>query len=170
MYSKIILEECWAIPENFKAYNPSTLASKGVIRGNLIANLLDIHGHRLQQMDKNGVNMMILSLSSPGVQGVTDPAGAASLARLVNDWLEAEVLKNPSQFAAFVALSMHDPKEVANKLCQCMFEKKGFVEAMLNDFQSAGEDGNTMLFFDQSKYNTFWAVAAELDAPIYIHP
>lgn len=170
MYGKIALEECWAIPENFKAYDLSTLAPKGVIGGDLIANLLDVHGQRLQQMDENGVDMMILSLSSPGVQGATDPAEAASLARLANDWLEAEVLKNPSRFAAFAALSMHDPKETADELRRCMVEKKGFVGALLNDFQSAGEDGNTMLFFDQPEYDAFWAVAAELDAPIYIHP
>ena len=67
MYGKIALEECWAIPENFKAYDLSTLAPKGGIGGDLIANLLDVHGQRLQQMDENGVDMMILSLSSPGV-------------------------------------------------------------------------------------------------------
>lgn len=69
MLGKIALEECWSIPESVANYNPLTLAPKGVIGGDLIANLLDVHGHRLQQMNENGVDMMVLSLSSPGAQG-----------------------------------------------------------------------------------------------------
>ena len=38
MLGKIALEEAWAIPENFKAYDPTTLAPKGVIGGDLAAN------------------------------------------------------------------------------------------------------------------------------------
>lgn len=56
MLGKIALEEAWAIPENFKAYDPTTLAPNGVIGGDLVANLLDVHGTRLTQMDENGVD------------------------------------------------------------------------------------------------------------------
>ena len=61
MLGKIALEECWSIPEWVANYNPPTLAPKGVIGGDLIANLLDVHGHRLQQMNQNGADMMALS-------------------------------------------------------------------------------------------------------------
>ena len=170
MYGKIALEEAWAIPENFSSYDPSTLAPKGVIGGDLIANLLDVHGTRLQQMDDNGVEMMVLSLSSPGAQGVPDPTAAARLATLANDRLEAEVLRNPTRFAGMIALSMHDPVRAGKELRRCWTQKRGFVGAMLNDFQSAGEDGDEMRFYDQPEYDTFWAVAAELEVPVYIHP
>jgi 2,3-dihydroxybenzoate decarboxylase len=43
MLGKIALEECWSIPEWVANYNLLTLAPKGVIRGDLIANLLDVH-------------------------------------------------------------------------------------------------------------------------------
>ncbi|KAF4551145.1 Amidohydrolase-like protein 4 [Elsinoe fawcettii] len=170
MYGKIALEECWAIPENFEAYDPNTLAPAGVIGGNLTANLLDVHDQRLRQMDENGIELMILSLSSSGVQGVTNPTKAAALATLANDRLEAEVLKNPSRFAAFAALSMHDPQTAADELERCMNSKKGFVGAMLNDFQSTGADGNGMLFYDSPHYDPFWSTAARLGAAVYIHP
>ncbi len=65
---------------------------------------------------------------------------------------------------------MHDPAQAASELRRCMTEKKGFVGAILNDFQSAGEDGQEMLFFDQPEYDVFWAAAAELGAPVYMHP
>ncbi|PSK42901.1 2-amino-3-carboxymuconate-6-semialdehyde decarboxylase [Elsinoe australis] len=170
MYGKIALEECWAIPENFEAYDPNTLAPPGVIGGNLTANLLDVHDQRLRQMDENSIDLMVLSLSSSGVQGVTDPTKAASLAVLANDRLEAEILKNPTRFAGFAALSMHDPQTAADELTRCMTSKTGFVGAMLNDFQAAGPDGNTMLFYDQPHYDVFWRAAADLNASVYIHP
>ncbi|PNS17633.1 hypothetical protein CAC42_3028 [Sphaceloma murrayae] len=170
MYGKIALEECWAIPENFEAYDPNTLAPPGVIGGNLTENLLDIHHQRLKQMNENGIDLMVLSLSSSGVQGVTDPAKAAALATLANDRLSAEVMKAPTRFAAFAALSMHDPHTAATELERCMTTLPGFVGCLINDFQAAGSDGNTMLFYDSPHYDPFWSVAARLNAPVYIHP
>lgn len=175
MLGKIALEEAWAIPENFEAYDVSALAPKGVIGGDLVANLLDVHGTRLEQMDANGVDMMVLSLSSPGPQGESDPAAAARLASLANDRLAAEVGRNPGRFAGLASVSMHDPAQAAEEMRRCFgpdgaHKGKGFVGVMLNDFQSAGADGNTMLFFDQPEYDPFWAAAEELEAPVYLHP
>lgn len=54
------------------------------------ARLSDIHGHRLQAMDAEGVEYMLLSLTSPGAQGEHDQATAERVAREANDWLAAE--------------------------------------------------------------------------------
>lgn len=186
MYGKIALEEAWAIPENFQAYDVASLAPKGVIGGDLIANLLDVHGTRLQQMDDNGLDLMVLSLSSPGPQGQPDPDEAARLARLANDRLAATVAQNPTRFAGLVSLSMHDPVQAGEELRRCLQnvgkdrgkegkgkeeeQLEGFVGAIVNDYQSAGPDGNTMLFYDQPAYDAFWRVAEELDCPVYLHP
>ncbi len=139
MYGKIVLEEAWAIPENFKAYDVSGLAPKGVIGDDLISNLLDAQG-RISQMDENGIDMMVLSLSAPGAQGVTDPAEAAALATLANDRMADEVAKTPQRFAGLAAVSMHDPVQAGEELRRCFTQKEGFVGVILNDFQSAGED------------------------------
>ncbi|KAL9106506.1 MAG: hypothetical protein Q9227_008485 [Pyrenula ochraceoflavens] len=170
MLHKIALEEAWSIPESLAAYDPGTLAPKGVIGGDLLANLQDVHGTRLSQMDSNGIDHMILSLSSPGAQGLSSPSSAEHLASLANDRLESEVMKSPSRFSGFVAVSMHNPAQAADELERCFTRKKGFVGVMLNDFQSAGEEGNTMLFYDQPEYDVFWRKAEELEAPVYIHP
>lgn len=68
---------------------------------------------------------------------------------LANDRLEAEAMNNPRRIAAFAALSMHDPNQAAEELTRCMMRKKGVVGALLNDFQSASPDGNTMFFYDK---------------------
>ncbi|KFY80610.1 hypothetical protein V499_00561 [Pseudogymnoascus sp. VKM F-103] len=169
MLGKIALEECWTIPEELENNNPSRFVPAGT--GDRLTNeLMDIHSHRLRQMDENGVDFMVLSFSSAGCQGLADKATAEAQATLANDRLEAEVMKNPVRFAAFAALSMHDPKQAAEELTRCMTQKKGFVGALLNDFQSAGPDGNTMLFYDMKEYDVFWKAANDLKAPVYLHP
>ena len=44
-------------------------------------NILDITGQRLEEMDKNGIELTILSLSSPAVQAVLDPKEAVEKAK-----------------------------------------------------------------------------------------
>jgi 2,3-dihydroxybenzoate decarboxylase len=52
---------------------------------------------------------------------------------------------------------MHDKEE---RLCRFF----------LNDFQSSGPDGNTMMVYDQPEYDPFWKTANDLKAPVYLHP
>ncbi|EJT68288.1 2,3-dihydroxybenzoic acid decarboxylase [Gaeumannomyces tritici R3-111a-1] len=177
MHGKIALEEAWAIEENFEAYDVSKLAPKGVIGGDLVANLLDVHGERLRQMNENGIDLMVLSLSSPGAQGVADPARAAALASLANDRLEAEVARNPRRFAGLASVSMHDPAQAAGELRRRFGDNGGgptgggLVGVMLNDYQTGpADDKNQMIFFDGPEYDVFWAAAEELDVPVYLHP
>ncbi|CAK7237318.1 hypothetical protein SBRCBS47491_009935 [Sporothrix bragantina] len=136
----------------------------------LNTNLVDIHGHRLRHMDEIGIELMILSLNTAGCQGITDRAKAEALATAANDYIETHVAKNPTRLAAFVALSMHDPAQAVAELERCMTQKSGFVGVLLNDCQSSGPDGNTMLFYDDARYDVFWTAAARLQAPVYIHP
>jgi 2,3-dihydroxybenzoate decarboxylase len=169
MLGKIALEECWTIPEALATNDPGRFIASG-LSDRLTNELLDIHDKRLRQMDENGVELMVLSLVSAGAQGIADRAKAEALARIANDRLGEEVIKNPTRFAAFVAVSMHDPAQAAEELRRCMTEKKGFVGVLLNDFQSSGVDGNKMLFFDQPEYDVFWKACNDLKAPVYLHP
>lgn len=170
MKGKIALEECFTIPELLQYFNPGMFASKGVIGDDLTGNLLDIHEKRLREMDENDVEHMVLSLNAPGCQGIPDQKASEDMARIANDWLEQQVVKNPQRFSAAAALSMHDPAQAAEELKRCMTEKKGFVCAMINDFQSVGEDGQGIVFYDDPKYDVFWKAANDLEAPVYIHP
>lgn len=172
MLNKIALEEAWNIPDaaSLGGFQPGTLAPKGVIGGDLGANLIDVHGTRLQQMDENGVEFMVLSLVSAGPQGIADKEGAEKLARIANDKLSEEVSKNPSRFAGLCSLSMHDPTQAGEELRRCWTELTGFVGVILNDFQSSGPDGNVMIYYDDPAYDVFWQVANELHVPVYIHP
>ncbi|KAF1965115.1 hypothetical protein BU23DRAFT_585194 [Bimuria novae-zelandiae CBS 107.79] len=171
MLNKIALEEAWNFPEgeSLGGFQSASLAPKGVIGGDLGANLLDVHSQRLQQMDENGVEFMALSLVSAGPQKVPNREGAEKLARAANDALSAEVMKDPKRFGGLASLSMHDPSQAAQELRRCWNDLHGFIGVILNDYQSAG-DGNTMLFYDDPSYDVFWAAAEDLGAPVYLHP
>ena len=116
-------------------------------------------------MNDNGIALMVLSLISASAQGFSDRTAIEHLARTANDALEAAVPQNPSCRRTRPA----SPAQAASELRRCMTQKRGFVDCMLNDFQSAGDDGNTMLFYDSPTYDVFWAAAEELDALVYIH-
>lgn len=51
---------------------------------------------------------------------------------------------------------MHDPCQAAQELRRSVVEL-GLKGAIINDFQSAGPDGETMLMYDQPEYGPFWA-------------
>jgi len=62
--------------------------------------IVDIHGVRLRKMNECGVEFQVLSLTSPGPQGLSNPEEAQALAARANDYLSQEVKKNPKRFVA----------------------------------------------------------------------
>src|SRR5438552_80755 len=106
MNGKIALEEHFALEETLDdaIYQKNFPAWQDMRR-----RLLDLHDLRLPEMDKYGVEMMIMSLHNPAVQGIPDAKKAAALARKVNDVLAAAVAKRPDRFAGFATLPMQDP-------------------------------------------------------------
>ncbi|KAJ7622135.1 2,3-dihydroxybenzoate decarboxylase [Roridomyces roridus] len=166
MKGKIILEEAFNLPrlaaEEAKLYASVQGAAA------LGQALADIEG-RIAAMDEAGVEMQVLSLTSPGCQGCADPEEAHKLAVESNNYIAEKVRANPSRFAAFAAVSMHDAKQAAEELTRAVIQL-GCVGVMLNDFQSSGPNGDAMLFYDHASYDVFWAAVEKLDVPVYVHP
>lgn len=156
----------WTLPEAVSFLNPGqevteeTVANHANTLGNLTA--------RLASMDAEGVEYMLLSLTSPGPQGQPDPAIAEKTAREANDWLVAECAKHPDRFGGLAALSMHDATQAADELRRAV--GMGMFGAMINDFQSTGGDGNGRRYYDEGEYDAFWATVQELGVPVYFHP
>ncbi|TPX15917.1 uncharacterized protein E0L32_000251 [Thyridium curvatum] len=136
----------------------------------LTAALLDIHDQRLARMDAEGVEYMLLSLTSPGCQGEADPEEAARVAAESNDWLSKECARNPSRFGAFAAVSMHSGEAAAAELRRAVTEL-GMKGVMLNDYQTVQDTGKgEKRYFDEPEYRVFWKTVEELDVPVYMHP
>lgn len=150
-------------------YSPGASATAGSTHHALGQKLADIHGERLRQMDAEGVEYMLLSLTAPGCQGVTDPTKAQAMAKRSNDWLASEVQRNPERFGGLAALSMHSGAEAAAELRRAVKEL-GMFGALLNNYQCTGDQGRGKTFFDTPEYHVFWETVQELDVPVYMHP
>ncbi len=164
MQGKIALEEHFA--------TQATLGDSQVFGAHvwdkLRPRLLDIQDMRLKEMDKHGVEMMILSLNAPAVQAIHDTKRAIDVAKEANDILAEEVRKRPARFAAFAALPMQDPKAASAELTRCVKEL-GMVGALVNGFSQRGTPEN-VLYYDLPEYRPFWKTVEALDVPFYLHP
>src|SRR5271169_2449050 len=118
MQGKIALEEHFAIE--------ATLGDSHVfgvhVWKDLSHRLLDIQKTRLGEMDKHGIEMMILSLNAPAVQAIHDVKRAIAVAKQANDALAEECRKRPDRFAAFAALPMQDPATATAEFIRCVKE------------------------------------------------
>src|SRR5579859_5604373 len=123
---------------------------------------------RLEEMDRWGVQMMVLSTTNPGVQGIPDRAQADEVARRLNDELAEFVGHRPDRFQAFAALPLQDPAAAVKEFERALNEL-GFKGAMINGFSNVGDE-RTAQYLDEPPVWEFWERAAALDAPIYLHP
>jgi 2,3-dihydroxybenzoate decarboxylase len=134
----------------------------------LRARALDIHDRRLREMDKHGVEMMILSLNAPAIQAIPDVAHADAIARKANDYLAEQVRKRPERFQGLAALPMQDPELATNELRRCV-QDLGLKGALVNGFSQIN-DKDTAAYYDLAHYWPFWQAVESLDVPFYLHP
>src|SRR5450631_4409842 len=69
--------------------------------------LLDLGAGRIAHMDATGIDVQLLSLTSPGVQVFDAPTGTA-LAADSNDQLAAAIAAHPQRLAGLVAVAPQD--------------------------------------------------------------
>ena len=177
-YQRIAAEEAFATPELFALYrqmltsqtiqDPGFLSLWGFYLGSpsaratqIIERLQDLGERRIRDMDSTGVDMHVLSLTSPGVQ-VFDATTAVAFARSSNDQLAAAVRKYPTRFAGLAALAPQDPPAAAKELERGV-RTLGLKGAILNS-HTLGE------YLDDPKFWDIFAAAEALDVPLYLHP
>ncbi len=163
--NKIALEEHFAIDLTI---DQSKIYSLPVAWERLKANLLDIEQQRLERMDQGGTAFSILSLNSPGIQGIPNVKAAIDVSRRANDVLAEHVSRHPTKLGGFAALPMQDPNAAAVELERCV-KTLGFHGFMVNGFSQAGS-AETVVYYDAPQYADFWKSANALGKPFYMHP
>jgi hypothetical protein len=123
--------------------------------------LRDTAEMRLAHMDDQGVDVAVLSISTPGVQNLPD-ADAVAVARDTNDQLAEIVAGNPDRFRAFAAIPTQSPSAAAAQLERAVTEL-GFLGAMLY-----GRTGSKLP--DDPEYDELYATAERLQVPLHFHP
>jgi 2,3-dihydroxybenzoate decarboxylase len=161
----IALEEHFALHETLGDSEQYAISGTW---GDLGARLLDLGAGRLAEMDAHGIELAILSLNSPAIQAITDPAAAVDTARRANDVLAAAIARRPDRFAGFAALPMQDPEAASAELTRAVRDL-GFKGALVNGFSQIGS-ADRVVYYDDHAYGAFWATVEELDVPFYLHP
>ncbi|GLK72335.1 amidohydrolase family protein [Ancylobacter dichloromethanicus] len=139
---KIALEEHFTTPELGKYVARPTQSD--ALFADVERRLADFDQLRLEMMDRTGIELMVLSVTTPGVQGVSDTQEAIRLARDANDFLAREVQKRPDRYAGFAHLAMQDAEAAATELERAVGQL-GFRGALINGQTNGHYPGNTRL-------------------------
>lgn len=116
---------------------------------------------RLRDMDNFGIDVSVMSLTTPGVH-VEEPEYGIELARIANDEYADLKSQYPDRFQFFAALPMQAPEAAAKEL-QRAVNDLGLVGGMI--FSHINEDT-----LDHEKFYPVWEAAADLGVPIVVHP
>ena len=134
---------------------------KGTAGAELLRQLLDLEDERLRIMDASGVDMHLLSLTSPGVQ-MFDADTATELAAISNDVLRSTIARHPSRFAGLASFAPHSPKRAAKEMERAI-NTLGLQGFIVNSHTN-GE------YLDDPKFWPILEAAEHLRRPLYIHP
>jgi 2,3-dihydroxybenzoate decarboxylase len=160
---KITIEEALTTDE-FEHFDDAFLPSIKKRYGDYLKARLhvDLYETRLEDMDNEGIDVQVLSLTSPGIQSIADPKAAVKSAKKVNDQMAEVVAKHPTRFKAMAALPWISPTEGAKELERAVTEL-GAVGVMLNGHTKGA-------YMDDERYRPVWERAEALDVPVYLHP
>lgn len=150
----ITLEEHFAFPGFIDRFGQQTFHNKG-------EQLCDLNERRIAEMDAAGIDMQVLSLTSPGTESLVAKE-AVKIASSANDFLAAAIERHPSRFAGFATLPTAAPDLAADEL-ERMVCQHGFRGAVIN--------GHIQGRYLDDRF--FWPImerAEALQVPIHLHP
>ncbi|KAJ9622085.1 hypothetical protein H2203_006966 [Taxawa tesnikishii (nom. ined.)] len=110
---------------------------------------------RIKSMDQSGIGFEIISLTSPGIEGVADAKTA---------------VEHPDRFGFFACVPMQDPKAAAQELERAV-TKLGAKGVLINGYSNINPDNmSDVQYLDAEVCTPFWDMLSKLDVPMYIHP
>lgn len=138
---------------------PSQAAQAGAPQ--LVERLLDLGELRLASMDAAGIDVQVISQTTPGPENL-ELSLAVRLAAEANDVAAEAVAAHPDRFAAFAMLATPDPAAAAAELDRAV-GSLGFVGAIVNGTVNGR-------YLDDQFFWPIFEAAEALDVPIYLHP
>ena len=158
------IEEHFVTADIRAAWDASPIGQEGTggfDRGEIEDRLDDLAEHRLGLMDEGGIDVQVLSVTTPALHNL-EPAESVVLARRTNDLVAATVARYPTRFQGFATLPTAAPGEAAGELEQAVTDL-GFAGTML-----CGRTRDKNL--DHPDFLPMFETAARLKVPAFIHP
>ena len=158
------LEEHFVIPELIEAWSavePEWQDLASPAPGEVTRRLLDLDAEREAAMDDTGLDVQVVSVTTPGVQNLA-PADSVALQIECNDRLAAAVAARPDRLQGFATLAFPEPAAAAAELGRAVTDL-GFHGALV-----AGRTRDRA--FDHPDNWAIFEAAEALNAPLYLHP
>jgi len=116
---------------------------------------------RLEDMDRAGIDVAVLSLSTPNVF-FAEGSGQTPIARMVNDAYAELIRAHPKRFKGFASVPMDDPDAALAELHRAIFELKLNGVILLSNIRGRA--------LTDPAYRPFFAEADRLRLCILLHP
>jgi 2,3-dihydroxybenzoate decarboxylase len=128
----------------------------------IIERLLDLGERRIADMDATGIDVAILSLTSPGVQPLLDTDEAKAMVARANDYLAERCAAYPTRFVGMTSIAPQDPEWSAAEIRRGAAEL-GFRGVMVNSHTHGH-------YLDEPQFDPIFRALADTGQPLYIHP
>jgi len=126
--------------------------------------LCDLGDKRIALMDEAGLDVQVLSFSSPGIDECTpDFATVTRMAIELNDQLHETIKKHPTRYMGFATIAPYDVPNAVKEL-ERSINKLGFKGWLTHS--NFGEDD----YLDDKRYWPLLEAAEAMNIPIYLHP
>jgi predicted TIM-barrel fold metal-dependent hydrolase len=120
----------------------------------------DLGEGRIKHMDEHGIQMQVVSYTTPAQ--LAPPDQAVALTRAANDRLASAIRAYPERLSGFAVLPWQDPRAATAELDRCV------GELGLKGVLIVGRPGAT--FLDDPRYAPVLHKLSDLRAPLYVHP
>lgn len=160
----VAVEEAFSVPGTIRQEDAirQRMPVPEAMKQDWFRRLDDLAELRLADMDANGVDVQVLSYSTPGVEVIEDPAEAVAAAKRINDYLAKAIAVHPTRFAGFATLPLQDPKAAVMELRRAVTEL-GFKGVLYNDHVRGH-------YLDEPRFRPVWAELERLGVTLYLHP
>ena len=126
---------------------------------------------RIEEMDRTGVSMQVLSTVPVMFSYWAKPKDALDLCRILNDHIAEVVRANPKRFAGLGTIPLQDVDLAAQELSRCVREL-GLHGVEIGTHVDPNEHchGPDCRNLDHPSLDVVWKTAQDLNAAIFVHP
>jgi predicted TIM-barrel fold metal-dependent hydrolase len=160
----IAIEEHFVTADIRAAWASSSIGQEGTggfDRGEIEERLDDLGQGRIALMDESGVDVQVLSVTTPALHNL-QPDESVILARRTNDLVAATIANHPTRFQGFATLPTAAPADSARELERSV-QRLGLAGAML-----CGRTRDKNL--DHPDFRPVFGAAAKHGVPVFVHP
>jgi aminocarboxymuconate-semialdehyde decarboxylase len=158
MHAHLLVPEVWPLLERYERAEDDIGA---FLRSPMASRLTSIDG-RLEDMDRQGIDVQALTLHFQHQHDWADVELATSIVALLNEKMAEQVAKHPDRLVGLGAVSLQHPELAAEQLTHAIREL-GLRGVMMTT--TIGDEE-----ISAPRFDPFWSRAEELEAVVFIHP